>query len=239
MNGSVREGLTLPQNAADIARVIDRMTAIAAKLTPDDGVARFNDLYLAVTREVALEAVDDSFEDPRFLTALDVVFADRYFAAMDDSVQGRPVARAWAPLFEGRGRPRVAPIQFALAGMNAHINYDLCLALVESCTQLGLSPDTGSAQHQDYLRVNAILERVEAQVKERFATGKLGVADEALGRLDDILVMWKVARARDSAWTHAQTLWALRDLPSLRTDYLAALGGLVGLAGRGLLTPIL
>ncbi len=239
MNGSAREDLAALTPVSDIARVIERMVAIAAGLAPDDGVARFNDLYLAVTREVALEAGGDSFEDPRFLALLDVVFADIYFAAIDASDQGRPVARAWAPLFEERGRPRVAPIQFALAGMNAHINHDLCLAVVESCVQLGLAPDSGSAQHRDYLRVNAILERVQEQVKDRFATGLLGVADEALGRLDDILASWKVARARDSAWTHAQALWALRDLPSLRTDYLAALGGLVGLASRGLLIPTL
>ena len=30
-----------------------------------------------------------------------------------------------------------APIQFALAGMNAHINRDLPLALVETCDELG------------------------------------------------------------------------------------------------------
>ncbi|MGI8594170.1 MAG: DUF5995 family protein [Solirubrobacteraceae bacterium] len=239
MNGLSREGLATPTHEMDIARVIERMTAIAAGLAPDDGVARFNDLYLTVTRAVAQEAVDDAFEDPHFLSLLDVVFAGRYFAAIDDSLQGRPVSRAWVPLFEERARPRVAPIQFALAGMNAHINYDLCLALVESCAQMGLAPDSDSAQHRDYLRVNGIIERVQGQVQERFATGLLSVADEALGRLDDILAMWKVARARDSAWTHAQALWALRDLPSLRTDYLAALGGLVGLVGRGLLTPTL
>lgn len=238
MNGSVREDLASPTPAADIARVIERMTAIAAALAPDDGVARFNDLYLAVTREVAREAVDDSFEDPRFLSTLDVVFADRYFAAMNDSDQGTPVARAWAPLFQARARSGVAPIQFAFAGMNAHINFDLCVALVDTCAALGLSPDRDSAQHRDYLRVNAILERVEEEVKARFATGLVGVADEALGRLDDMVAMWKVARARDCAWTHAQALWELRELPSLYKDYLAALGGLVGLAARGLLIPI-
>ena len=69
--------------------------------------------------------------------------------------------RAWAPLFEARAKPRIAPIQFALAGMNAHINHDLCLALVATCKELGLGLDLGSPQHRDYLKVNAILERVE------------------------------------------------------------------------------
>jgi len=71
------------------------------------------------------------------------------------------VPRAWAPLFEARAKPRIAPIQFALAGMNAHISHDLCLALVATCKELGLGLDLGSPQHRDYLKVNAILERVE------------------------------------------------------------------------------
>lgn len=129
----------------------------------------------------------------------------------------------------------MAPIQFALAGLNAHINHDLSLALVATCRELGLKLDTDSPQHRDFVQVNATLERVEAQVKERFATGLIGVADEALGRLDDVVAIWSVARARDAAWTQARTLWALPE--EIADDYLVTLGRVVGLAGRGLLTP--
>jgi hypothetical protein len=133
----------------------------------------------------------------------------------------------------------VAPIQFALAGMNAHINHDLCLALVDTCQEFGLVVETDSPQHRDYLRVNEILERVEGEVKERFATGLVGVVDEALGRLDDVVAMWSVARGRDAAWTQAQTLAALQATPELSERYLLVLGRMVGLAGRGLLVPTL
>jgi|GEM_PF-3690539 len=51
--------------------------------------------------------------------------------------------------------------------------------------------------------------------------------------------MWKVTRARDAAWTHAETLWALRRLPALRDAFVLALARTVGLAGRGLLIPVL
>lgn len=230
---AVREALST------IAEVIARMEAIEATLPPGDGVARFNDLYLAVTRAVAEETAGESFEDPRFLARLDVVFAELYFGAVDAAERGEQVARAWAPLFEARAEARVAPIQFALAGMNAHINHDLCLALVDTCRQLGLALETGSAQHRDYLRVNELLERVEVEVKERFATGFIGVADEALGRVDDVVAMWSVARARDAAWTQAQTLSTLQSVPELAENYLLVLGRLVGLAGRGLLIPTL
>ena len=225
--------------AAPIDEVAARMEAIADRLPPDDGVARFNDLYLAVTREVAREARATAFEDVEFVAELDVAFAGLFFAADDAVEAGRLPSRAWRPLFEARSRRRVAPIQFALCGMNAHINYDLALALVSTHDRAGLKLRRRSAQHRDYVRVNAILDRVERKVKKRFATGLVGVADEALGRVDDVVAMWSVARARDTAWAHAETLWAIRDLRALRESFLLALSRMVGLAGRGLLVPTL
>ena len=222
-----------------IDAVIERMTRIASSLPEADGVARFNDLYLAVTIAVAAQAVADGFEDPAFLSRLDVAFADRYFAAVDAAASGGPVPQAWAPLFDARGRRDVAPIQFALAGMNAHINFDLCLAVVDVCQELGIEPDTDSPQHRDYLSVNPILARVQEDVKRRFESELLEVADDALGRVDDVIATWSVVRARDAAWTHAEVLWSLRLLPALSADYTLSIGRIVGLAGRGLLVPTL
>ena len=222
-----------------IAEVIERMEAIEAGISEADGVARFNHLYLAVTREVAAELDLDTFEDPRFLLRLDVIFAGLYLAAVDADAGGGEVSPAWDPLFEARSQPRIAPIQFALAGMNAHINHDLCLALVETCKELELPPEEDSPQHRDYLRVNEILARVEEEVKVILAAEVADCAEEALGRLDDVIAIWSVARARDAAWTHAEVLWELRALPSLSEGYLETLARFVGLAGRGLLVPTL
>ena len=221
---------------ADIDKVIERMTAIGKGLPATDGVARFNTLYLAVTREVGKQAAGGRFKDPEALALLDVVFADLYFKAVDDSGAGRKVNRAWAPLFESRKRKRIASVQFALAGMNAHINHDLVLAIVETCRRLDRPVKRGSAFHKDYLVVNELLEQVEERIKGEFLTGDLKLADDALGRLDDVLAMWSVARARDAAWTWAETL---TQLPKpLRKPFLDTLASKVGFAGRGLLVPV-
>jgi hypothetical protein len=209
------------------------MEAIAAPLPPSDGVARFNALYLAVTRAVATSA--DTFEDPGFISRLDVVFADLYFAAVANSLAGRTIPRAWAPLFEKRHAKGIAPLQFAIAGMNAHINHDLALALVATSRQFGFDLDRDSPQHRDYVVVDRILERVQDEIKERFTTGMVATADKAFGRHDDVLANWSVGRARDNAWTQAQTLAAIDGMPFLRDQFLVALGRSVGFAGRGLL----
>ncbi len=220
-----------------IQPVIARMTAIAQGLPGTDGVARFNELYLAVTEEVAAHASAGEFEDPEALSLLDVVFADLYFAAVDASDGKRKIPRAWRPLFEARARTRIVPLQFAIAGMNAHINHDLVLAIVETCRRLDVPVKRDSGFHRDYLAVNDLLALVEDRVKHEFLTGDLRIADEALGRLDDVLAMWSVRHAREAAWTGAETLYHLP--PFARDPYLDALAGTVAFAGRGLLVPVL
>jgi hypothetical protein len=221
-----------------IADVVARMAAIQAGLPQADGVARFNHLYSEVT--VAVSAADPSggtqpagFEDPGWLADLDVVFAGLYFAAVD----GQP-NRAWAPLFAGRTNPGIHPLQFALAGMNAHINHDLPLALVVTCEQRGIELESGSPQQRDYQRVNTILAAVEARIKAEYLSGPLAVADAAAGRLDDVLAMWSVDAARDAAWTMGEVFWRLRDEPLLSDPLEETLAGSVGMTSRGLLLPL-
>lgn len=225
--------------ADPIKAVAARMQALAESLPPQDGVRRFNELYLAVTLEVArAEAESAAFEDAPFMSRLDVIFADLYFAAVQDDGAGRSVGRAWSPLFERRAAPGVAPLQFAIAGMNAHINHDLALALVATTKEFGIGLERGTSQHRDYLLVNGLLERVQDEIKERFTTGVIRDIDRAGGRVDDMFASWSVAHARDNAWTQAQTLDALAGSDFLRTQFLAALGRNVGFAGRALLVPL-
>lgn len=225
-------------NVDPIEVVAARMEELAAPLAEDDGVRRFNELYLAVTRAVAVEQTKTTFEDPPFMTRLDVVFADLYFAAVDDVAAGRKPSRAWAPLFEQRAARGIAPLQFAIAGMNAHINHDLALALVATTKQFGVGLDRDTPQHRDYVLINGVLERVQDEIKERFTTGVIRDIDKAGGRVDDMFASWSVARARDNAWVQAQTLDALAGADFLRKQFLAALGRNVGFAGRALLTPL-
>ncbi|HEY6961023.1 MAG TPA: DUF5995 family protein [Gaiellaceae bacterium] len=226
---------------ATVADVIARMESLLHPLARSDGVGCFVRVYLAVTQGVQEELGAATFADPAFMAALDVRFADLFLAAAASATRdATAVPRAWAPLFDARARRGIAPLQFALAGMNAHINRDLPIALVETCRERGVPLEEGSPQHADYVRVNALLASVEARIKNEYVTGFLHDVDRLLhrvDRLDDVVAMWDIARARDAAWTNAEALWALRDEPALSVRYLATLDRTVGLAGRGLLTP--
>jgi uncharacterized protein DUF5995 len=218
---------------APIGAVVERMEAVLAPLAPGDGVACFARLYLAVTKGVQERLAATTFADPVFLARLDENFAALFFSALDSPPS------AWRPLVEARARRGVAPIQFALAGMNAHINRDLPVALGTTCAELGVDLAHASKQHRDYRAVNDALDVVERKVKAQYMSKPLRVLSRILGsgRLEDVVAMWDVRRARDAAWANGQALWGLRGEPELATRFLAALDRSVGMAGRGLLVP--
>ena len=225
--------------AASIDEVVAIMTAIDASLADSDGLKWFNRLYLRVTLGVRGAIGDAAFNDGPFLTRLDVVFANLYFAALTAAAVDLSFApAAWRPLLAARTTPGIARIQFALAGMNAHINRDLPEGIVDCFRLAGGSPLTDSLRHEDFESVNGILERVESEVKVDFSAGLVGAVDELAGSADDAAAMFKVRAARAAAWTNAKVLWTLRDVPLLRDEFLARLDGLTGLAGRGILTPV-
>src|SRR4051794_12266753 len=163
------------------------MDAIVAGLPRADGVSCFTRLYGDATRGVDTRLRGSDFQAPRFLERLDVDFAGLFFDAVDAFAHTPARApRAWLPLFEARSRRGIAPLQYAFAGMNAHINRDLPVALVATCEELGLELRADSPEHADYVRVNALLARVEAQVKASYLTGVLARVDGLLHRFDRI-----------------------------------------------------
>lgn len=229
------------QSPTTVPAVIERLRAIEAAVPYSDGVACFARLYREVTEGVDGELATRAFEDARFLERLDVCFAGLFFAALDAYAHDPASApSAWTPLFADRSRRGVTPLQFALAGMNAHINRDLPVALVTTCRELGLELRDGSPEHADFERVNALLAQVEARIKRAYLTGWLAFLDRILHRfyrIDDVVAMWDVRRARDAAWINGGALWVLRNEPELGSEFLDVLDRMVGLASRGLLIP--
>ena len=222
------------EDFATVEALLDRMRAVDASLVPDDGVRAFSQMYLRVTELVRDRVTDGFFTDPRFVTRLDIRFAGLYL----DAVRAPAPNPAWAPLFELRHAPGRLPIQFALAGMNAHINHDLPLAVVATCRELHRDPDSGSV-HADYLRVNELLAAVQEEIRQSFLDGLILDVDRThTSPIANLVGSWSINRARDAAWTNATVLWRLDGVEPLRTDYAATLARSVGLAGRLMLAPV-
>jgi hypothetical protein len=225
-----------PVPVQTVGDVLQVMGAIGAALDDDDGLRWFNRLYEQTTKNIVAAIEAKHFEDARWLTRLDVVFANYYFEALARFLADPSTApRAWLPLFERRRARDVAPIQFAFAGMNAHIDRDLSFALVDMAREAGAFPRRQSAQHADFSRVNAILAATEVEVKAQLEGEVLARVDRAFGNVDDVVALWCVGEARDAAWARAETQWQLRDGGAAAGALAQMIDRSAGLATRALL----
>ena len=207
---------------------------------PRDGVLRFNRLYLAVTRGVK-SAVEQPgyFHNPDMIAQLDVLFAQLYFDAVDAVDRGARPALAWRALFAARDNQAILPIQFAVAGMNAHINHDLPIALCEQWKVERRRPSRSSHTYGDFLKINQILKDEEKKEKGSLELGVLRELDRGqLGRLEDRLALWMVEEARARAWKDGSYLWYLRHLPLGRKLWLATIDRVAAMLGEALLERV-
>ena len=220
---------------ATIADVMARMEAIDALLPANDGIKWFNRLYLMVTQQVDLHPPGGVWQSPVWLTRLDVVFAGLYFQAVSNFLAGNSPPSAWSALFEARYRPGIDRIQFALAGMNAHINHDLSLALLDTDSELNLVPAPDSPEFADYQSINGLLNTLMPATLTMLATDTLGVLAEDTGKIGRLLAFWDIVSARNLAWDFANHLRSLTGLT--RAAALNAQDALTGALGRAILAP--
>jgi hypothetical protein len=220
-----------------VAGAIARMEAIEAALPAADGLACFNRMYLDVTTQVNSRLGQGFFTDPVFMAQLDVTFANLYFAAADNASTPATVPLAWRPLVEQRATAGIEPIQFALAGMNAHINHDLPLAMVSTCTALATAPDA-DPHFADYQKVDQLLDAAEQSIRQSFESAPELAVDRHLCAVNTLIANWTITSARDLAWDNCLLLWAVRDDAIARTLFLDALAASTALASRLLLVAV-
>jgi len=213
------------------------MEFIAASVASGDGLGCFNRMYLEVTRDVGHQIGQGFFADPDFMTRLDVTFANLYFDAVDAARRSEVVPLAWRPLIDERANTKIEPIQFALAGMNAHINHDLPLAVVSTCAELATEPQAGT-HHADYQRVDRLLDAAEQAVRQSFESATERVVDQHLRAVEDLVANWAINTARDLAWNNAVALWGLRDDLAGRGIFVDGLATAAAQASQLLLTAV-
>jgi len=213
------------------------MEAVGAALPAADGLACFNRMYLEVTQQVNAELGQGFYADPAFMTQLDVTFAGLYFSAADAAGDPAAVPLAWRPLVEQRDNTGIEPVQFALAGMNAHINHDLPLAVVATCTALGTSPEAG-AHYADYQKVDQLLDATEQSVRQSFESAPELAADQHMAAVSSLIGNWAINSARDLAWNNSLLLWAVRDDPIARGLLVDSLAAAAALSSRLLLVTV-
>jgi hypothetical protein len=195
-----------------VAEVVGRLAAIydVARGSPrgeTDGIACFTHLYRTITANVLLWLEEGRFQNSEFLAMLDLEFAGRYFQALRCYAFDRPsTPMCWRVLFDNRSRDRISRLHFAAAGVNAHINFDLALALISTCERLGVELG-GPGQRDDYLSVNQIFAANTLDLRDSFETTEDSALTDAVEKFfDDFCIIF----TRQVAWDDAVRLWPHR-----------------------------
>jgi len=194
-----------------------------------DQIGYFAALYRRVTIAVKEGIARGEFEDGPRMERLDVIFANRYLAALEQYRRSEPPTRCWAVAFDATGKHLPIILQQLLLGMNAHINVDLGVAAAQVA-----SGDAFSSLKNDFNRINqvlaSLLDRVQDQIDS--LSPALAWLDRVGARNDEAVVNFSIERARDAAWSFAGQLAiapaeSRAGLIALRDEEIAALGRMV------------
>ncbi len=224
---------------ASVDEAIERMEEITEAIGNDkDGLGCFNFLYTTITKRVREGINSGYFQDKAFLSQLDIDFANRYLNALRMwSTTPDKTPKSWKVLLERRDDSKIESIQFAVAGVNAHVNFDLACAVVMTCTALRTEPNSGS-QHADYMKINQIFAEEMQTLREHYENDVVRKVDGALSPALNLVCDWSVEVARDAAWEAAEHLWMLRRVDIAEEVLTKKLDSLASLSGHLLLTAV-
>lgn len=166
--------------------------------------------YLEITRALERDLAAGGFADGAWVERYLVSFGNLYRAALHNYEAGRldAVPKAWRRSFDAARAREGRVLHHLVLGINAHINHDLPLALVE----IGIDPNR-IRRYADHTRVNVVLEASTAALKGAVSDAYapfLRQLDTMVGTLDDDITNFSIPRAREHAWTFAVALTSAR-----------------------------
>ena len=190
--------------------VLDRMQAMLQTWEQAaDPRAVFLSCYRLMTRNVQQAIQAGEFQDGVWVGAFLHRFADYYFDAVEADARREPDTPAvWRRTLDAARQRETAPVQNLLLGVNAHINYDLVLTLVETLEPewAQLSPAQREQRQSDHDHINDIIGRtvdgVQDQVLDRY-TSWMDLVDRVFGPLDEWMVSRVISHWRTRDWAYA------------------------------------
>ncbi len=206
----------------------DRMASQAAAWESNgDGRAVFLDCYARMTDAVAHDIDGDRFADGAWVARLLDRFAEYYFDSIDGGPQGRPVPSPWVLAHAAAVGNDASPLQLLLAGVNAHINHDLVLALVDVLDDdwPGADDRWRELRRSDFELINEVIAETADQVQDEVVERRsswLDVLDRGLGTWDERMAVRLLGRWRSRVWRQAVDLLEHRDA-AYRAERIAAI----------------
>ncbi len=224
-----------------VAALVGRMEGLLAGLEAARDPGRFFlGTYLRTTRAVGVALDRGAFEDPDWVAAWDVDFAELYLDALEaHRKDADSVAAPWRLAFGAR--PGLPPEAHVLLGMNAHINFDLPQSLIRMIPPEDFtSPELLDLRRRDHERIDEVLaSRVgEEDIALQRAGGRRTRLDRVLAPANRQASRLFLRESRRKVWVNTGALHAARlHGPGPYADRLADLEAAGAARVRDLLRP--
>ena len=179
--------------------------------------AIFLGCYMMMTSNTLAAIESQEFEEQAWVGRLLERFAEYYFAALEAYERDRTTAPpVWQLAHDATRDPDALPVQNLLLGVNAHINYDLVLTLVDLLQPEwpDLSEEQRATRFSDYRHVNDIIGRTIDDVQDQVlepAMPAMDIVDKLLGPLDERLISALISGWRETVWQNAANLLEAKD----------------------------
>src|SRR6201993_1912272 len=226
-----------------IDSIIDWSICVSSRL------GYFAALYKRITIAIGAAVSQGKFEDAQRMQRFDVIFATRYFDALNGYFHPDQFAkptRSWRLTFDAASRPEPIILQHMLAGVNAHIDLDLGIAAQAVAPRGNLA-----ALHNDFNRVNAVLaSQVSGVVGDLdelspalaalyrvLSDNEIFLIDEAVKTLRDSAWRFATVLAFEPAFVRAITVWARDCEVSTQVQLIYDAPGMMGLL-KGIVASI-
>ncbi|MBA3538582.1 MAG: hypothetical protein H0T79_03060 [Deltaproteobacteria bacterium] len=164
--------------------------------------------YHYLTNRLRENLLAGRFVDVPWTRDLAVRFADLYFDAEAAFDRGETCSLPWHRFFVACTAKHATALELLMLGMNAHIVYDLPLALEPGLT---LDPATLARRQFDHDLVNEILEEAIDPFQEMLARNYgrwIAAVDWLAWRVDEWAIDQILRATRNQVWRHAVALAA-------------------------------
>jgi len=193
---------TIDQVIDQLADIIDWSRKTKSRL------GYFAALYRKVTIKVKEGIAENFFDDGERMERLDIIFANRYLAAVEAYRNNAQPTNCWIYSFQVAKQRWPIVLQHLLLGMNAHINLDLGIAAARTVPSTELQ-----SLHEDFNRINEILAGLVGDVQNDLAQiwPILRLMNRYLGNTQTAIINFSMEKARDNAWSVAERLAPLAE----------------------------
>ncbi|MGH4019482.1 MAG: DUF5995 family protein [Pseudonocardiaceae bacterium] len=200
-----RSSVAAPPSSLD--EVIERLGTLVAEFDRErNRLSIYATVYRRITQSVKATVVAGGFQDPEWMTQVDLLFAERYFRILELYAAGQvdQLPKCWAFALESMHTGRTMITQDIVLQVAPRVVHDLPIVLREA----GLDQNLDKRFHdyeKTYELFTAELDDIQRMIARKYSR-LVTFMDVLGGRLDEIASDVLYTRARQEAWADGLAL---------------------------------